>query len=257
MAWYQVENGQQRGPFSDAELAGRVAAGVAGPETLVWRDGMASWTPLRVAAPELVGAGGAAPSALEAAPSSAGVFATCGECGRPFPQGEMVPLGRGWACATCKPVVLQKLREGILPSLVLSYAGFGIRLLAKLVDGVILWVVTFVIALVFGMAAAGVASNPNMAIGTIALQLLLNLTVNALYVILFVARFGATPGKMACRLRIVNPDGSKVSAGKATGRFFAEWLSSLTLLIGYLIAAFDPERRALHDRICETRVVKV
>jgi uncharacterized RDD family membrane protein YckC len=28
-------------------------------------------------------------------------------------------------------------------------------------------------------------------------------------------------------------------------------------LIGYIMAAWDPERRALHDRICDTRVIKV
>jgi hypothetical protein len=41
----------------------------------------------------------------------------------------------------------------------------------------------------------------------------------------------------------------------SVGRYFAKMLSSLTLLIGYIIAAFDEEKRSLHDRICNTRVV--
>jgi uncharacterized RDD family membrane protein YckC len=71
----------------------------------------------------------------------------------------------------------------------------------------------------------------------------------------FVARRGATPGKMALGLRVVRTDGSKVSTGVAVGRFFADWLSQITLAVGYVIAAFDGEKRALHDRICETRVI--
>ena len=43
--------------------------------------------------------------------------------------------------------------------------------------------------------------------------------------------------------------------GRATGRYFAHFLSSFTLGIGYLIAAFDNEKRALHDHVCDTRVV--
>ena len=43
-----------------------------------------------------------------------------------------------------------------------------------------------------------------------------------------------------------------------TGRVsFAEMLSSLTLGIGYIMVAFDDEKRGLHDRdICDTRVVR-
>ena len=71
-----------------------------------------------------------------------------------------------------------------------------------------------------------------------------------------VGKHGATPGKMACGLKVVSPDGGPVSYGKACGRFFAEMLSGLTLGIGYIMVAFDDEKRALHDRICNTRVIR-
>jgi len=47
-----------------------------------------------------------------------------------------------------------------------------------------------------------------------------------------------------------------ITYGRATGRCFAEILSGMICYIGYLMAAFDEEKRALHDRICNTRVVK-
>jgi len=73
----------------------------------------------------------------------------------------------------------------------------------------------------------------------------------------YLGRYGATPGKMAVKIRVVTPDGGPISYGRATGRFFADILSGMICYIGYLMVAFDKEqRRALHDHICGTRVVK-
>ena len=73
----------------------------------------------------------------------------------------------------------------------------------------------------------------------------------------FLGKFGATPGKMACKLKVVRPDGERISYARALGRHFAEMLSGIILYIGYIMAAFDEEKRTLHDRICDTRVIKV
>ena len=78
----------------------------------------------------------------------------------------------------------------------------------------------------------------------------------AFYYIFFHGKFGATPGKMACGLKVVRADGSKLTYGRAMGRFFGDILSGIILGIGYLMIAFDDEKRALHDRICDTRVIK-
>ena len=42
---------------------------------------------------------------------------------------------------------------------------------------------------------------------------------------------------------------------RAFGRFWAEMLSGLVCAIGYIIAAFDDEKRSMHDHICDTRVI--
>jgi uncharacterized RDD family membrane protein YckC len=60
---------------------------------------------------------------------------------------------------------------------------------------------------------------------------------------------------MALQIQVVTADGGRVSYLRALGRHFAKLLSSATLLIGYIVAAFDPQKRALHDWICNTRVV--
>jgi uncharacterized RDD family membrane protein YckC len=51
-------------------------------------------------------------------------------------------------------------------------------------------------------------------------------------------------------------DGSQVTYLRALGRHFAKWISTMILAIGFIMAAFDDQKRTLHDRICETRVVR-
>ena len=50
-------------------------------------------------------------------------------------------------------------------------------------------------------------------------------------------------------------DGSKISYQRAFGRAWADILSGMICYIGYIIAGFDKEKRALHDHICQTRVI--
>ena len=69
-------------------------------------------------------------------------------------------------------------------------------------------------------------------------------------------KYQATLGKMALSLKVISADTPQLSYGRCVGRFFAEWLSTLVLFIGYIIAGFDEEKRTLHDHICGTRVVK-
>ena len=71
----------------------------------------------------------------------------------------------------------------------------------------------------------------------------------------FIRRYDATPGKLACGLRIYRADGSKLTTGRIVWRYFAEMVSGMVMYIGYIIAGFDDQKRSLHDHICDTRVV--
>jgi uncharacterized RDD family membrane protein YckC len=89
-----------------------------------------------------------------------------------------------------------------------------------------------------------------------AISAVTNICLAILYAVFFISRYSATPGKLAVGLKLVRSDGSPLSTGRIIGRYFSEWLSSITLLIGYIMAGFDEEKRALHDRICDTRVIR-
>jgi uncharacterized RDD family membrane protein YckC len=61
---------------------------------------------------------------------------------------------------------------------------------------------------------------------------------------------------MALGLKIVTVSGERMSVARTIGRYFAHSLSGLILYIGYIMAAFDDQKRALHDHICSTRVIR-
>ena len=256
MDWYYADNGKQVGPVNEADWAQLVGTGKITATTLVWHEGLPDWQPY----------GGLAPAAVapSRAPAAAGTEppvrdAVCCECGRTFPCEDMIQLGGSWVCAACKPLAVQKLKESVQLPGTLCYAGFWVRFAAKFVDGIITGVLNFAVAAVVGVLVGAVAAKAGgapAALGAMALSYAINITLSVAYTTFFVGKFAATPGKMAAGLKVVRADGGKVSYGRAFGRTFAEWLSGLTLTIGYIMAAFDDEKRALHDRICDTRVVK-
>ena len=178
----------------------------------------------------------------------------CYECGKTFAQEEMFHYENSWVCANCNPIFGQKIKEGLPLSGALNYAGFGIRFAAKILDFILLIIVNQLVQLVLAPAQTKdpiqmlINLMPLMAFGTL---------FHCFYVTFFLGKYGATPGKMLCKLKVVTPEGEPISYGRAFGRFFAEILSAMILYIGYLMVAFDEkERRALHDRVCNTRVIK-
>lgn len=76
------------------------------------------------------------------------------------------------------------------------------------------------------------------------------------YKTIFVSQGGQTPGKMAAGIRVIRADGEPVVVARALGRAAGEYLSSIVLGLGYLIAAFG-EKRALHDYVAGTRVINL
>jgi uncharacterized RDD family membrane protein YckC len=80
--------------------------------------------------------------------------------------------------------------------------------------------------------------------------------LNGGYLIVFIAAAGQTIGKMVTRVRVVGDDGRRVDIAGAVLRTVGCAVSVLTLGLGYLPAFVTADRRALHDRIAGTRVVR-
>ena len=163
----------------------------------------------------------------------------------------MIRYKDSWVCAECKPRFFQRVKEGAVLPGTMVYGGFWIRFVAKVVDGIIVGVVNQLLVVVLG-SAIGSSQEP----AAFFVVWILSMVLPAVYTTFFLGKYGATLGKMACGLKVVTADGGKVSYGRALGRHLAEILSSLILLIGYIMAAFDEQKRTLHDHICSTRVIK-
>lgn len=139
---------------------------------------------------------------------------------------------------------------------VTQYGGFWIRLLARIIDRLIVGAGVMVIGFVQAGRLLFNFGDPWAWFETIAAVAFYGWLLAGAYEIGFVAMQGATPGKRILNLRIVRADGQPLSWGVATGRYFAVHLSALILCIGFLIAVLDDRKRALHDMICGTLVIR-
>jgi uncharacterized RDD family membrane protein YckC len=237
MQWYYANEGQRHGPVSADEFTSLIESGVIRADTLVWRAGMPTWKPYADLAPPPLATAPVLPA------SSADPLSTNSAAG-------VAPV------ATASDVVIQ------------GYGGFWRRLVAKFIDGfitnIISWI--FLLPLLFvmlggaGLFSPGAEPGPEQMAAVFGFQVIsvgVQAVVGLLYSMFFLKKFAATPGKMLLGLKVYRADSTQLSMGRIVARYFAEWLSSIIFFIGYIIAAFDSEKRTLHDRLVDTRVVIV
>ena len=199
----------------------------------------------------------------------------CCQCGRQFAQSDLVQIAGNWVCADCKPAFLSRVMAsgaaGASP-LGWRYAGFWIRFGARFVDGLVFMVPGVIFAAIMIpnlIRARGQTSNPASAInpafaaaGFLTFFLVFFL-IGACYEILMLKYYSGTLGKMACGLKVIRSDGRNLSWGVCFGRFFMwnvvtsgiPYLNGLLVLVSSIMLGTDDEKRALHDRVCDTRVI--
>ncbi len=134
-----------------------------------------------------------------------------------------------------------------------AYGGFWIRLVAYIIDAILLSVAFSVVAAIVGVSIW----NPNLEDYDPTLNVV-SFVIGWLYfTVLESSERGATVGKMAMGLRVVTSDGQRLSFLNATGRYFAKIISAIILFIGFIMIGFTDKKRGLHDMIAGTLVIKV
>lgn len=282
--WYYADAAQQRhGPMPADAVKQRFERGELGLTTLVWRDGLSEWRALGDFVDEL--GLGQAPSPLPAAPvaedadvdTATPAAAASAEPGlEPGAGAATQPLPSAWTSPA--PATDSAYTPYAAPAAALApdtnfvaggevvQAGFWKRTAAYLIDGMLIGIVAQVVQVIVmigffgfsGLAGAGAAPDFATAGGIVMLLLiyLLPLAISALYFGAFHASASqATLGKMAIGIKVVRSDGSRITLGRGIGRYFGFMLSSITLGIGFLMAAFTERKQALHDMLCDTLVV--
>jgi uncharacterized RDD family membrane protein YckC len=196
----------------------------------------------------------------------------CSQCGRALAQSDLVHIAGSWVCADCKPAFLSRVMAsgaaGASP-LAWRYGGFWVRFGARMIDGLIFMVplVIFIVvvmmpSLIRAKGQPPAAINPMFAAGFFTF-FILTFLAGAAYEILMLKYRSGTLGKMACGLKVVRSDGSSLSWGVCVGRFFMwnvvtsgiPYLNFVFMLVSSIMLGVDSEKRALHDRVCDTRVI--
>ncbi len=143
--------------------------------------------------------------------------------------------------------------------------GFWIRFVAYLIDALIVSIAAVIVAgiLIAFLVGSGESfddesTSPAVVIAVI-VMIVAMIVANWLYEALLTSSArGATLGKQALGLRIIRADGAQLSFGRATARYFLKVMITplVPLLIGYLMAAFTNRKRALHDVLADTLVIR-
>lgn len=152
------------------------------------------------------------------------------------------------------------------------YGDFWTRLIALFIDGLIVGAFQFVILLIFipilglsfgGLFTTSEASQEQINVVSAGFFAIFNLLFLILFVIyetyfvILTSKYGATWGKKALGLRVIDESGNNISIGKAILReVIGKWISGAVFNLGYIWVAFDEKKQGWHDKIANTYVIK-
>jgi len=164
-----------------------------------------------------------------------------------------------------------------------SYGGFWKRLVACIIDGLIIGVVNWFVSAFMGLGIGfrflsdifnemtyyndynwgyNYGNVPNffeaalrIVVGSVTISLVTTVVSWIYYAGFESSSFKATPGKLVLGMEVTDLNGQRISFLRATGRYFAKIISGLILFIGFIMAAFTEKKQALHDIIAGCLVV--
>ncbi|HJD01991.1 MAG TPA: RDD family protein [Candidatus Mediterraneibacter excrementavium] len=138
------------------------------------------------------------------------------------------------------------------------FAGFWVRLAAYIADGAVAGLLVLLCRITMSGVFYLIDMTPfsGNVLFTYTWKDIILYLAGAAYYVLCTWIAGTTPGKRLFRLRVVSADGAKLSFIDVLYReTVGKFLSGLVICLGFIIAGFDREKRALHDILCDTRVI--
>ena len=178
----------------------------------------------------------------------------CSRCGGSYCPDCLVTIQDRPFCAGCKTEQLMDVRSGVGDRTRMTYGGFWQRFGAYIIDYIIqvvpIYAIFGVIAIVTGFTGG---SEPNF---WFLLGYIPAFAIVIGYEALMLQMKGQTVGKMALRLKVVRPDGSRITAGQAWGRAVMRVILSCLIIADYIPFFFTDEKTTLHDMVAGTRVIE-
>ena len=186
----------------------------------------------------------------------------CANCGASFGNEALSPQAPAETTSAAPSFPVQAPPAYTAPTPAIRYGGFWIRFVAVLIDGLVLgivvWPVSAMLAVMIGIAG-GTVSMPELGVSLVRGTVVWTLFLFAGWIYEATMESSsrqATLGKMALGLKVTDEYGNRISFARASGRFFAKILSRMILFIGYIMAGFTERKRALHDMIAGTLVIR-
>lgn len=135
-----------------------------------------------------------------------------------------------------------------------TYAGFWIRVLASLVDTLLVAMIT--VPILLALYGPEYFDSDELFAGPA--DVLVSWVLPAIAIILFWIYRQATPGKMWLRCRIVDAGtGNPPSRRQCVGRYLGYFVSTIPLGLGLLWVAYDERKQGWHDKLAGTLVIRV
>src|SRR5580704_6845001 len=194
--------------------------------------------------------------------------AFCSACGQPTAGAATIAPVPARPAPGLPPSYPPAVLAAILPS---PYAGFWLRVVAHLIDDLVLGIGIGILVLI-GVAMVGIDSIRSMAEGMKGedfqmpapiISAIFCVTVAAIVLVWIYnasmegSKHQGTLGKMALGLIVTDSQGRPIGFGHATGRYFAKIITGLIPLgIGYAMAGFTDKKQALHDMIAGCLVLR-
>jgi len=210
--------------------------------------------------------------------------AFCPACGQPALSSSVAPAsanvpGVGSPVAALPagnyaPVAPQVAVPVVYGQPAVQFAGFWLRVVAYLIDGVVVGLAFMALfipfALMTGLTAALGSIHPGedprdvgaLLGGTFFLGLITMISLAILGGWLYHAKmesssWQATLGKKALNLRVTDMAGARVTFARATARHFAKLITGLIPLgVGFALAGLTERRQALHDMLAGCLVLR-
>ncbi|HMB57800.1 MAG TPA: RDD family protein [Arenimonas sp.] len=248
--WYYVDSQQQRvGPVPAEELRSAYREGRITGDSLVWRDGMAQWQPLRQFEIEFDLED--EPAILQAPPPTIVTPVAVSTDASPYAPPQA-------------PVAMATYFNANATDIV--YAGFWRRFAAWFVDAtlvtIVYYAIFFAIMMIAGVGLRGfepgadpAAMQPMMMVVILMGYVVYPIISSLYFVFQESSEAQATLGKRLLGIKVTDLDGQRLSRGRALGRWASHIVSLLTMYIGYIVAAFTERKQGLHDMVASTLVV--
>lgn len=233
--WYFMRGQERMGPLTQAQVGELYQRGEINDATYVWTAGMANW----------VQAGQVRDQLVSHAVGSGNLMHDLGLDEPVVKPYTYTPGGGGYGAGGGS-----------------DYAGFWLRLVAMILDGIIFGCLFGIPFLVLAIMLLGIEGyietfGGQQSFAQQALFNIISLLVNAVIYAAFEASpWQATPGKKILRLRVTDLDGDRPSFARAFGRNAGKIVSFAIVFIGYLMAGFTERKQALHDIMAGCLVVR-